>query len=97
MVQRKRIIYGGTARNIFERSVDMKYDVLDCVLIGDNTSVTIAGNGKGLKNGAAIRSSEGKIFKVISVAMYSGINSESDNTTTLLVEGQFCSKTFEVI
>ena len=75
----------------------MKYAVLDCVLIGDNTSVTIAGNGKGLKNGAAIRSSEGKIFKVISVAMYSGINSESDNTTTLLVEGQFCSKTFEVI
>ena len=75
----------------------MKYDVLDCVLIGDNTSVTISGNGKGLKNGAAIRSSEGKIFKVISVAMYSGINSESDNTTTLLVEGQFCSNTFEVI
>ena len=75
----------------------MKYDVLDCVLIGDNTSVTIAGNGKGLKNGIAIKASEGKIFKVISVAMYSGINYESDNTTTLLVEGQFCSKNFEVI
>ena len=97
MVQVKRIIYGGTARNIFERSVDMKYDVLDCVLIGDNTSVTISGNGKELKNGIAIKASEGKIFKVISVAMNSGINSESDNTTTLLVEGQFFSNTFEVI
>ena len=75
----------------------MKFDVLDCFLIGDNTSVTISENGKGLKNGIAIKASEGKIFKVISVAMYSGINSESDNTTTLLVEGQFCSNTFEVI
>ena len=75
----------------------MKFDVLDCFLIGDNTSVKISGNGKGLKNGIAIKASEGKIFKVISVAMYSGINSESDNTTTLLVEGQFCSNTFEVI
>lgn len=75
----------------------MKFDVLDCFLIGDNTAVTISGNGKGLKNGIAIKASEGKIFKVISVAMYSGINSESDNTTTLLVEGQFCSNTFEVI
>lgn len=75
----------------------MKYDVLDCVIIGDNTSVTIIGNGKGLKNGVSIRTSEGKIFKVMSVAMYSGINSESDNTTTLLVEEKFRSKTFEVI
>ncbi len=27
----------------------MKYDVLDCFIIGTNTSVSIAGNGKGLK------------------------------------------------
>ena len=42
----------------------MKYDVLDCVLIGDNTSVTISGNGKGLKNGIAIKASEGKYLKL---------------------------------
>ena len=67
----------------------MKFDVLDCFLIGDNTSVTISGNGKGLKNGIAIKASEGKIFKVMSVAMYSGMNSQSFDTTTLLVEGFF--------
>lgn len=75
----------------------MKYDVLDCFAIDTNTSVTIAGNGKGFKNGVDIRTAEGNIFKVLSVAMYSGIHSDADKTTTLLIEGKFEAKSFEVI
>ena len=75
----------------------MKYDVLECVSIGVNTSVTIAGNGEGLKNGVDIRTAEGNIFKVLSIAMYSGTQPDADETTTLLVEGKFKAKSFEVV
>lgn len=75
----------------------MKYDVLECVAIGADTSVTIAGNGQGLKNGVDIRTAKGNIFKVLSIAMYSGAYSDDDKTTTLLVEGNFEAKSFEVV
>jgi len=75
----------------------MKYDVLDCFIVGTNTSVSISGNGKSLKNGVYIKSAEGVIFKVLSVAMYSGVHSDADKTTTFLVEGKLETKSIEVI
>ena len=75
----------------------MKYDVLECVAIGADTSVTISGNGEGLINGANIRTAKGNIFTVLSIAMYSGNNPDADKTTTLLVKGKFEAKSFEAI
>lgn len=66
----------------------MKYKVLDTFSISGNTSVTIEGNGEGLKNNIIIKSDEGKLYKLLSIAMVLG---EKNNTTTLLIEGNFNS------
>ncbi len=67
----------------------MDYRVLDIFPVGENTSVTIEGNGKGLKNNILIKDSLGVPHRLISVAMLSG---EIKKTTTLLIEGIFDSE-----
>lgn len=71
----------------------MIYKVLDIFPIGQNSSVTIEGNGKGLQNGITIKDSLGTSHKLISVAMISG---EKAGTTTLLIEGKFNSETISL-
>ena len=62
----------------------MKYNVINRTLIGENTAVTILGNGEGLKNNIMINENR---HKVISVGM---VNSKTPfKTTILLVEGKF--------
>ncbi|MEE1085814.1 MAG: hypothetical protein U0L05_01380 [Schaedlerella sp.] len=71
----------------------MNYKVLDVFPVGKNTSVTIEGNGIGLKNNMIIGDSLGVAHKLISVAMVAGQSTEeTGKTTTLLVEGNFDSK-----
>lgn len=67
----------------------MNYKVIDTFPVGENTSVTIEGNGEGLKNNIVIRDSSGVTYQLITVAM---VSSEEKNVTTLLVQGVFESK-----
>lgn len=67
----------------------MKYKVLDTFPIGQNTSVTIQGNGDGLRNNMEIRDSSGIAHQLITVAMMS---KGEKNMTTLLIQGVFDSK-----
>ncbi len=67
----------------------MNYKVIDTFPVGENTSVTIEGNGEGLKNNIVIRDSSGVTHQLITVAM---VSSEEKNVTTLLVQGVFESK-----
>ena len=67
----------------------MNYKVIDTFPVGENTSVTIKGNGEGLKNNIVIRDSSGATHQLITVAM---VSSEEKNVTTLLVQGVFDSK-----
>ena len=69
----------------------MIYNVLDVFSIGNNTSVTIKGNGNGLKNNVMVTDENEKKFKLLSVAFMSG-QSEINKTTTVLIEGKFNSK-----
>lgn len=71
----------------------MDYKVLDVFRIGNNTSVTIEGNGNGLKNNMHIKDSLGITHKLLSVAMISGGDRDA---TTLLIEGNFDSKVVSV-
>ena len=67
----------------------MKYKVLGIFPIGQNTSVTIQGNGDGLSNNMEIRDSSGIAHQLITVAMMS---KGEKNTTILLIQGVFDSK-----
>lgn len=67
----------------------MKYKVLGIFPIGQNTSVTIQGNGDGLRNNMEIRDSSGIAHQLITVAMMS---KGEKNTTILLIQGAFDSK-----
>lgn len=67
----------------------MSYKVIDIFPVGGNTSVTIEGNGQGLKNNIFIKDSLGVTYKLLSVAMLSGGIQE---TTTLMIEGKFDSE-----
>ena len=67
------------------------YNVLDIFPIGNNTSVTIKGNGNGLKNNVMVTDENEKNYKLLSVAFVSG-QSEINKTTTILIEGKFNSK-----
>ena len=73
----------------------MTYKVLDVFPLGENTSVTIEGNGNGLKNNIMITSDKGIAHKLLSVAMLSK-ESEIKKTTTVLIEGVFNSKTITI-
>lgn len=67
------------------------YNVLDIFPIGNNTSVTIKGNGNGLKNNVMVTDENEKKYKLLSVAFVSG-QSKINKTTTILIEGKFNSK-----
>lgn len=67
----------------------MKYKVIDTFKIAGNTSISIEGDGDGIKNGMIITDSDGKKHKIISVAMYGGESLPVLKTTTILVEGKF--------
>ena len=67
----------------------MKYKVLGIFPIGQNTYVTIQGNGDGLRNNMEIRDSSGIAHQLITVAMMS---KGEKNTTILLIQGVFDSK-----
>lgn len=74
----------------------MLYNVLDVFPVGENTSVTIEGNGEGLKNNIDITASDGSKHKLLSVGMTSGHSVEDvKKTTTVLVKGKFNSPTLQ--
>lgn len=75
----------------------MTYRVLDVFPLGENTSVTIEGNGEGLKNNTTVISDEGTNHKLLSVGMLSGTSGEEiKKTTTILIEGMFNSKSISI-
>lgn len=68
----------------------MKYKVLDTFMVGENTAVTIDGNGSGLKAGVAVHNEHGTNYSVESVAMvHNTENSDIGKSTTLLIAGKF--------
>jgi len=74
----------------------MLYNVIDAFPIGKNTSVTIEGNGEGLKNNIDVIDSNGRKYKLLSVGMTSGHSVEDmKKATTVLVEGEFNSPTLQ--
>lgn len=63
--------------------------VLDTFPVGNNTSVTISGDGADLENGKVLRGSDNKDYTILSVAMLSGVEaSEIGKSTTLLIKGR---------
>lgn len=66
------------------------YKVLNTFAVGNNTSVTIEGNGEGLRNDMWVTGSDGKPYKLLSVAMPLDVSSYTiGKTTTVFVEGDF--------
>ena len=73
----------------------MVYKVLSALEVGENTALTIDGNGQGLKNGITISTPEGKDFELLSVGMAAGDQTKGlNNVTSILVGGKFTSKNF---
>ena len=73
----------------------MVYKVLSALEVGENTALTIDGNGMGLKNGITISTPEGKDFELLSVGMTAGDQAKTLNdVTSILVGGNFTSKNF---
>ena len=69
------------------------YKVIDIFPIGDNSSVTVAGNGEKLKNGLYVYDENNERYKLLNVAMTGGQKAENiGKMTTLLIEGEFHSK-----
>lgn len=80
-----------------EVSEILLYKVLDTFPVGKNTSVTIEGNGSGLKNNMIISDENGNHYKLISVALLSGQSpDQTGKTTTFLIEGNFKSETIKL-
>lgn len=69
------------------------YKVLNVFPVGKNTSVTIEGNGEKLKNNMTIKDLSGSTYRLLTVAMVSGGDRD---TTTLMIEGKFRSKSLVV-
>ena len=71
----------------------MVYKVMDMFKVGNDTSVTIDGNGDGLHNKMEVFDENNVQHMILSVAMQSGANASSIRTqTTLLIKGEFNSK-----
>lgn len=66
----------------------MRYRVTHALRIGDATSVTIKGNGRGLKNGMIVEGDDGKKYHIRSVGMVNSAESIAA-FTTVLIEGEF--------
>lgn len=71
----------------------MKYIVTNTFKVGNNTSVTIKGNGAGLKNGIKFIGDDEKQYCILSVAM---VNSQNLESSTLLIEGEFKLNSFDI-
>lgn len=68
----------------------MVYKVLDVFAVGENTSVTVVGNGQGLKNDMTISTPNGEKYKLLAVGLTTGESTKVVNkSTTLLVQGEF--------
>lgn len=71
----------------------MVYKVMDMFKVGNDTSVTIDGNGDGLHNKMEVFDENNVQHMILSVAMQSGANASSIRAqTTLLIKGEFNSK-----
>lgn len=76
---------------------NMMYKVLDTFDVGGDTSVTIDGNGEGLKNNMPVFDSSGAEYRLLSVATMSGHSPEEiGRTTTVLIKGKFKSDTIRL-
>jgi len=70
----------------------MLWNVLDLFLVGDNTSITIKGNGNGLKNGMVVFDENNIAYNLLSVATLSGEKPDDiGKRTVILIEGKFKS------
>lgn len=73
------------------------YKVLDTFDVGGNTSVTVEGNGDGLKNNIPVFDAQGVEYKLLSIALMSGCPPEEiGKTTTVLIKGKFKSDTIRL-
>ena len=62
--------------------------VMDMFVVGQNTSITIEGNGKNIKQGEKLVDEKGIEHKILSVAMVEHKNPKNImKSTTLLVDG----------
>lgn len=75
----------------------MTYKVLDTFRIGENTSVTIKGNGESLHNQMMIFDSDNVAHTLLSVGMSAGHDVDKiGEETIILIEGDFNSETITV-
>ena len=73
------------------------YKVLNILEVGKNTAVMISGNGSGLAKNTVVTGESGKEYRIISIGMPAGIDSnEIDKTTDLLIEGKFDEKQINI-
>lgn len=64
------------------------YKVIDVFQLGNMLSVTVSGNGEGIKNGTRLVDGKGQLITVQSVAMTKNLNpGDISQCTTLLVTG----------
>lgn len=68
----------------------MTYEVLNVFEVGEDTSVTIRGNGDGLNNNMIITGDDGIQYKIISIAMVA--KKTTADETTILIKGRFDSQ-----
>lgn len=75
----------------------MLYEVIKTLEVGKNTAVMISGRGNGLANNTVVTGESGKEYRIISIGMPAGIDSnEIDKTTDLLIEGKFDEKQINI-
>lgn len=71
----------------------MMYNVISMLPVGQTTSVTIEGNGDGLKNNMRITDSKGVTYELMSVGMTSDRDArDTMKTTSILIKGKFNSE-----
>lgn len=81
------------AIEIYDELVDSRvcYEVDLYTKIGDNTAVVVNATEGIFANRTSFYDEDGELFNILSVAMCSGIN-VNRKKTSILVEGDFCSK-----
>jgi len=71
----------------------MEYTVLDIFPIGENTAVTVSGNGSGLQSNITVLDENGGSYRLLNLGMQSGSEGSAfHDTTELLIQGRFNSK-----
>ncbi len=63
--------------------------VMDVFRIGNKLSITIEGDGSGIKNGSEVKDKNGNKYRIVSVAMtrHNSPHDISQNTTLLVTNG----------